>query len=79
MDKDLLEKIKVCVAYDLIGRGKLRTFEDMSIVEKNRFIKQVNRLYDACMILTKEQSDSSVVWGGTHYINERYDDIMQFL
>ena len=69
MDKDLLEKIKVCVAYDLIGRGKLRTFEDMSIVEKNRFIKQVNRLYDACMIWIHEQN----------YINERYTDIMQSL
>lgn len=65
MDKELLEKIKVCVAYDLIGRGKLRIFEDMSITEKNKFIKQVNRLYDTC-IITNDQT----------YINERYYDII---
>jgi len=65
MDNELLEKIKVCVAYDLIGRGKLRIFEDMSITEKNKFIKQVNRLYDTC-IITNDQT----------YINERYYDII---
>jgi hypothetical protein len=65
---ELLEKIKVCVGYDLIGKGNtIRNYEDMSITEKVKFIKQSNRLYDACILMPDEQN----------YINERYNDIMK--
>jgi hypothetical protein len=63
---ELLEKIKVCVSFDLIGDGSPVRFEDMNIINKTRFIKQSNRLYDACMLIPPTQD----------YINERYHSIM---
>lgn len=63
---ELLEKIKVCVSFDLIGDGSPIRFENMNIINKTRFIKQTNRLYDACMLLPQTQD----------YINDRYHSIM---
>ena len=64
---ELFEMIKVCVNYDLIGRGNFRIYENMSIVEKNRFTKQTKRLHDACMLIPEQKN----------YIHERYDSIMK--
>lgn len=65
---ELLEKIKVCVGYDLIGRGNnIVQYEDMNMVQQLRFRKQVNRLYETCLIEPKDYQ----------YINERYDDIIK--
>lgn len=66
-DNILLEKIRVCVSYDLIGNGRLIRYEDMSISQKVMFTKQCDRLYDTC--LSREQDYA--------YISERYDDIIQ--
>ena len=65
MDNDFLEKIQVCVAYDLIGSGTMVSYEDMSSVNKIRFTKQSTRLYHACMMSPTDRE----------YIYERYDEI----
>jgi len=57
----LLEQIRTCVAYDLIGLP----FEHMSPVQRIRYEKQCNRLYEACRINPSDQA----------YILERYDSI----
>ena len=57
----LLEQIRTCVAYDLIGLP----FEHMSPVQRIRYEKQCNRLFEACMINVSDQE----------YIFERYDSI----
>lgn len=64
---DLFDMIKVCVGYDLIGRGNFRLYENMSIKEQIQFTKQTNRLYDACILQPEQQN----------YIHDRYDDIMK--
>jgi len=64
-DNELLEKIIVCVMYDLLGYRNLVKPDNMSVTEKIKFTKQTNRLYDACMIMPDAYN----------YINERYSDI----
>ena len=65
MDNELLDKIQVCVAYDLIGDGNMVRYEDMNFTDKKRFDKQCNRLYHACMVVASDRN----------YIYERYDEI----
>lgn len=65
---ELLEKIKVCVGYDLIGRGNnIVQYEDMNMVQQSKFRKQCNRLYGTCLNDPKDYQ----------YINERYYDIIK--
>ena len=64
---ELFEMIKICVNYDLIGRGNFRVYENMSIKEQTQFTKQTKRLYDACILIPDQQN----------YIHERYDSIMK--
>jgi len=64
-DNELLEKIIVCVMYDLLGYRQLVKPDNMSVTERLKFTKQTNRLYDACMIMPE----------ACNYINERYSDI----
>jgi len=63
---DLMEKIQVCVSYDLIGNGKLVAYEDMSEVVKKRFVKQCERLFHVCSRVERD----------AEYINERYESIL---
>lgn len=67
MNHELIEKIQVCVGYDLIGDGKLVRYEDMNLVNQKRFTKQCTRLMEAFQISPHEQQ----------YIHERYSDIMR--
>lgn len=64
-DNELFEKIIVCVMYDLLGYRNLVKPDNMSVTERIKFIKQSNRLYDACMLMPEAYT----------YINERYNDI----
>lgn len=57
----LIEQIRTCVAYDLIGIP----FEHMSPVQRIRYEKQCRRLFEACMINPQDQE----------YIYERYDSL----
>lgn len=66
-NNDLLERIKICVAYDLIGHKSEVMEHLMTINQRVKFNKQTNRLYDACMLMPEAQN----------YINERYDDIIK--
>ena len=64
---ELMERIRVCVAFDLIGCGeKIVNYEAMSLVDKKRFIQQSERLYYTCALYEKDR----------YYIYERYDSIM---
>ena len=66
-NNELLERIKVCVAYDLIGHRSEVMEHLMTINQRTKFTKQTNRLYDACMLMPE----------ALEYINDRYDDIMK--
>ena len=66
-DNELLEKISICVGYDLIGHRDKLNYDNMSYIQKIKFDKQTNRLYDACMLMPDAQN----------YIIERYDNIMK--
>lgn len=67
MDNELYERIKICVGHDLIGHKNIVMYDNMSATQQIRFNKQINRLYDACMLEPK----------GENYINERYNAIMR--
>jgi hypothetical protein len=65
--KDLLQKVKVVVAFDLnIPGGPVVQVSQMNKVDKLRFTKQCTRLFDACLLSPSDQE----------YITERFNEIV---
>jgi hypothetical protein len=66
--RDLLQKIKVCVSFDLVSQvnGQLAQYADMTKQDQLRFKKQCSRLFDVCIVNAKEEA----------YITDRFNEIV---
>lgn len=65
--KDLLQKVKIVVAFDLnIPGGPVVQVSQMNKVDKLRFTKQCTRIFESCLSSETDQA----------YITERFNEIV---
>ena len=65
--KDLLQKVKVVVAFDLnIPGGPIVQVAHMNKVDKLRFTKQCTRIFNACLLSETDRE----------YMTERFNEIV---
>lgn len=67
--RDLLQKIKICVSFDLVSQvaGRLAQYHEMNKGDQLRFKKQCSRLFDVCV---KDPAEEK-------YITERFNEIVR--
>ena len=67
--RDLLQKIKICVSFDLVSQvaGRIAQYREMSKGDQLRFKKQCSRLFDICI---KDPAEEA-------YITDRFNEIVR--
>lgn len=66
--RDLLQKIKVCVSFDLSSQvhGRLAQYHEMTKLDQLKFKKQCSRLFECCLKSVEDEE----------YITNRFNEIV---
>ena len=66
--RNLLQKIKICVSFDLSSQvnGRLAQYHEMTKMDQLKFKKQCSRLFEACLTSAEDEE----------YITNRFNEIV---
>ena len=66
--RDLLQRIKICVSFDLSSQvnGRLAQYHEMTKMDQLKFKKQCSRLFEACLLSPEDEE----------YITNRFNEIV---